>query len=418
MARIALVTMGTHGDVVPYLGLGQRLSSAGHEMTVATTARFAGLVTAAGLAFHELPAADPREVAAGEQGRAAARGGLRGMLSATRAAAGILRRPVPAMISAIAAADVVLSTSTSLVAAPIAEAHGRALVSLALQPVVATRSHGPALTGGRNLGPWLNRAVPAAFTRVGMRAFSGLIRDLRRELDLPATPAPGYRPDELTVLHGISPTVYPRPTDWPARADVVGYWWPPAPEAGWEPDTALIDFLDDGPPPVYVGFGSMGSDRAEQVTSVVGATLRATGHRAIVSRGWADLAVDGADVLTVDAVPHSWLFPRVAAVVHHAGAGTTGASLRAGVPVVPVPFGYDQHFWARRLVDLGVAPRSLPARDLRADLLAGALRGALDDRGCRRAAGRIADRLTDEDGAAPVLGRVADLADRRAPHLG
>lgn len=419
MARIVVVTMGTYGDVVPYLGLGQRLTAAGHVVTVATVARFAETVTSAGLAFHELPAADPREVAASAQGRSAARGGLRGMLSATRTAAEIMRRPVPAMISAIAASDIVLSTSTSLLAAPIAEAHKRPLAALALQPVVPTRTHGPALLGGRNLGPWLNKAVPALFTRLGMRAFAGLIRDVRAELDLPATPAPGYRDDQLTLLHGISPTVYPRPSDWRPGADVVGYWWPPALPDSWEPEPALVEFFARGPAPIYIGFGSMGTDRAEQVAATLSKTLHATGHRAIVSRGWADLRVAGPDVLTIDDVPHSWLFPRVAAVVHHAGAGTTAAGLRAGVPVVPVPFAYDQHFWARRLVELGVAPRALPARSLKAKQLAGVLHEALTNPTYRQTAATIADDIAAEDGTGRVIDlieQVETVAPRGTPH--
>jgi sterol 3beta-glucosyltransferase len=300
----------------------------------------------------------------------------------------------------------VLSTSVSLLAAPIAEAHRRPLVTLALQPVVPTRTHGPALLGGRDLGPWLNEAVPAAFTRVGLRVFAGIVRDVRRELDLPDTPAPGYRHDELPVLHGISPTVYPRPADWRDGADVAGYWWPPD---DWEPDPVVAEFLAAGPAPVYVGFGSMGAERASQVGATVSAALHATGHRAIVARGWADVAVDGPDVLTVDEVPHAWLFPQVAAVVHHAGAGTTAAGLRAGVPAVPVPFGYDQHFWARRLVELGVAPCSLPARRLDADQLAAALHAALTDPAHRRAAVTTAGRIGAEDGAARVLDVIGRL---------
>lgn len=410
MANIVILTAGTYGDVVPHVGLGQRLSATGHRVTVGTTARFAATITAAGLAFQELPASDPREVAATERGEAASRAGLPGMLSATRTAAEIMRRPIPAMIDIVESADVVLCTAaTSLLAAPIAEARGLPCVVLSLQPIEPTRTHGPALLGGRNLGGPLNRAVPAMFARLGFRFFSGLVADLRTRLDLPPTPASGYRPDELTLLHGISPTVYPRPIDWRAGVDVVGYWWPPAPAEGWQPDPALTAFLADGSTPVYVGFGSMGTGDGPRLSHVVRQALDLSGRRAIVARGWAELTVEGPDVLTVDDVPHSWLFPQVAAVVHHGGAGTTAAGLRAGVPAVPVPFGYDQPFWARRLTDLGVAPRALPARRITGEQLAASINDAVTDAARRNDASSLAEDLASEDGAARVVDLIADL---------
>jgi UDP:flavonoid glycosyltransferase YjiC (YdhE family) len=174
----------------------------------------------------------------------------------------------------------------------------------------------------------------------------------------------------------------------------------PAPD--WSPDPALVEFLERGPAPVYIGFGSMGRAHGQRLSEVVGETVRLCGRRAIVSRGWAELAVEGPDVLTVDDVPHEWLFRRVAAVVHHAGAGTTAAGLRAGIPAVPVPFAYDQPFWARRLHDLGVAPRVVPARRVTPTRLAAAIEAAVGPELVPVAAG-LAGAVGSEDGARRVL---------------
>ena len=409
MARVVVLTAGSQGDVAPFLGLGQRLTEAGHRVTIATTARFAPMVAAAGLLFHELPSSDPREVAASEEGKAATRAGVRGMLATTRTAAAVMRRPIPAMIDAVADADVVLCTPvTSLLATPIAEARRAGLVVLTLQPTEPTRRHGPLVLGGRNLGGRLNLAAAKLLARLGIRMFTGLVRELRSDLGLSRAPGAGYQPGELRVLHGISPSVYPRPADWRAGAEVVGYWWPPAPAAGWEPTPALAEFLDRGPKPVYIGFGSMGFHHADRIGSAVSQALRLTGRRAIVSRGWAEIDIEGPDVLTIDDVPHQWLFPRVAAVVHHAGAGTTAAGLRAGVPAVPVPFAYDQPFWAHRLVDLGVAPHAVPAKHLTPKRLATAINAATDPTHLD-AATATARRLADEDGARRVLELITTL---------
>lgn len=409
MSRVLILTAGTSGDVVPYVGLGQRLSEAGHGVSIGATARFEHTVTSAGLAFHELPISDPREVAATEDGQTGSRAGMKGMLSATKTASDLMRKPVSAMIAASQEADIVLATAaTSLLAAPIAEARALPCIALALQPTEPTRTHGPVLLGGRNLGPWLNVAVPRRFVRLGMRMFAGLVRDLRTELGLPEEPAPGYRPEELTVLHGISPTVYPRPTDWRAGLEVVGYWWPSAPASDWSPDPDLADFLQAGSAPVYVGFGSMGVRQADQLGDVVVDTVARTGRRAIVSRGWAGLAIDHPDIFVVDEMPYEWLFPRVTAVVHHAGAGTTAAGLRAGVPAVPVPFAYDQPFWAQRLHNLGVAPDVIPAKRLTSKRLARAL-DAASSPDLIQVAAELTKKIEGEDGARRVT-EVLDVA--------
>ncbi|MFI8854773.1 glycosyltransferase [Streptomyces sp. NPDC053499] len=190
--------------------------------------------------------------------------------------------------------------------------------------------------------------------------------------------------------------------------DVVGYWWPAEPP-GWEPPSRLLDFLASGPPPVYVGFGSMSPGDPERLGHLVAGALKLAGCRGVVHSGWAGLHVCGDDVLTVDEVPHSWLFPRMAAVVHHAGAGTTAAGLRAGVPVVPVPVMLDQRFWASRLASLAVGPGVVPFRRLTAPLLAEAVRRAVREERYARRAREVAAVVRGEDGAGRVVAAVERL---------
>jgi sterol 3beta-glucosyltransferase len=147
----------------------------------------------------------------------------------------------------------------------------------------------------------------------------------------------------------------------------------------------------------------------EPLSDVVAAAVRRAGVRAVVQSGWAELGAAGDDVLLVGDLPHDWLFPRTAAVVHHAGAGTTAAGLRAGVPAVPVPFLVDQPFWAERLHRLGVAPQPLPLQELTADTLADALRSCLDETTYRDRATELGHRIRAEDGAAVVLSLVTRL---------
>uniref|UniRef100_UPI00117EC727 glycosyltransferase n=1 Tax=Streptomyces sp. NRRL B-24572 TaxID=1962156 RepID=UPI00117EC727 len=199
--------------------------------------------------------------------------------------------------------------------------------------------------------------------------------------------------------------VVPRPGDWPSGADVTGYWWPARPDA-WQPPAELVDFLQAGPPPVFLGFGSMAPGEGERLGELVAAAVKRAGVRAVVQAGWAGLSGHGSDLLAIGDVPHDWLFPRTAAVVHHGGAGTTGAGLRAGVPAVPVPVMYDQPFWASRLHALGVAPRPVPFQDLTAEALGDAVTACLTEPALRRRAAELARGIAAEDGAAPVLAHI------------
>ena len=206
------------------------------------------------------------------------------------------------------------------------------------------------------------------------------------------------------ILYGYSPSVLPRPVDWRPGIEVTGYWWPARP-TDWQPSRELEAFLDDGPPPVFVGFGSLmrGERDAARLSEMVRKALRSAGARGVVQAGWAGLDVSGADMMTLGDVPHDWLFERVAAVVHHCGAGTAAAGLRAGVPAVGVPVAGDQPFWARRLCELGVSPSPIPHKRLNPDRLSAAVRAVLSDKAIQANAQRIAVTVATEDGAGRVV---------------
>lgn len=190
----------------------------------------------------------------------------------------------------------------------------------------------------------------------------------------------------------------PRPSDWGPQHHITGYWWPPAP-ADFVPPPDLADFLAAGPPPVFVGFGSTATRNGAQLAAVIAQAVTRAGVRVIVQSGWAGLSsLDPERGITVGPIPYEWLFPRTAAVVHHAGAGTTGAALRAGIPSIPVPGIMDQPYWSQRLVHLGVAPEFRRRRDLDADWLAGAITSAIEGRYADRAR-ELSGRIATEDGA-------------------
>ncbi len=208
------------------------------------------------------------------------------------------------------------------------------------------------------------------------------------------------------------------------KRHVTGYW-PLPPVSDWSPPADLAAFLDAGPPPVCIGFGSTPSEDPGALTATVLEAVRRAGVRAVLLSGWGGLvsagrseegagpATDRDDVIVVDEVPHEWLFPRMAAVVHHGGAGTTGAAFRAGVPAVVVPFVVDQPFWGSRVEALGVGPRPVPRRGLTAAALADALRIAVGDRAMAERAAGLGRRIRAEDGVAAAVEVFGEMAGAR-----
>ncbi|WP_125262965.1 glycosyltransferase [Streptomyces alboflavus] len=400
--RILIAAAGSHGDVAPYTGLGARLRAAGHEVALATHESFAPLVRGAGLGFRPLPA-DAR-----------ASGPAAGRRELMRAAAVFVRDLGAGLADAVDDRDdlLVLSTTTAPPGWQLAEALDVPTLGAYLQPTHPTGEFAPVVSGMRSLGRWGNRVLGRLSLRMVDRVYADAVRDLRARLGLPAAASGAVRARRERaggpVLHGFSPAVVPRPADWRAGLDVVGNWWP-----HHDPDERLPsrveDFLTAGPPPVFVGFGSMAAGEGERRGELAVAALRRSGLRGVLQSGQAGLEASGDDVLTVGELPHALLFPRVAAVVHHAGAGTTAAGLRAGVPAVPVPVTADQPFWAARLTALGAAPAPVPFRALTAARLADALTRAVREPACARAALAVSRSMATEDGAGRVVRAVGRI---------
>ncbi|MBQ0854802.1 glycosyltransferase family 1 protein [Streptomyces sp. BH-SS-21] len=336
-------------------------------------------------------------------------GRLARMVGMTRS---LVERMTDDLVAAAGSADVLLlSSSLGPLGHAVVEGHGLPSMGVYLQPLSPKREFAPPVTGTRSLGSVGNRLAGRAVDVAVDQIFADATRALRTRLGLPPLGSRAARRArerrDWQVHHGFSPLVVPRPRDWRPGLGVAGYWWP------YDQDRQLPDelrnFLDEGPPPVFFGLGSATVPDAQRLGEEVVRALRAAGVRGVVQRGWAGLSVTGDDMFTVDEVPHAALFPRMAAVVHHAGAGTTGATLRAGVPAVPVPIQFDEAFWAARLVSLGVAPAAVPLRGLTADALGAAVARAVTDPAHTARARKLADRLGGEDGVRPVLTAVDRL---------
>ncbi|MEU1033623.1 glycosyltransferase [Streptomyces mirabilis] len=402
--RILIAAAGSRGDVAPYTGLGAELRRAGCDVVLATTDTFAPLVRDAGLEFRSLPA-DLR-----------ARGGATGKRELMRTAAAFITELGQGFADAMdEGADLLLlSTTTAPLGWHLTEATGTPSLGVYLQPTAPTGDFPPVVTGSRSLGRLANRATGRFALRMADRVYEQAVAKLRHRLQLPAaSPSEMRRRQERAnwpILHGFSTALVPRPSDWRPGLEVVGNWWPHHDPAERLP-TDMEDFLRAGPRPVLIGFGSMASGDGERLSEIAVRALRRAGLRGILQAGSAGLAPDGEDVLTIGDVPHALLFPRLAAVVHHGGAGTSAAALRAGVPAVTVPVTADQPFWAGRLAALGAATDPIPFRSLTAERLADSLDQVVKQQAHSRAAARAAQHLVTENGAGQALKAIQQLTD-------
>ncbi len=229
----------------------------------------------------------------------------------------------------------------------------------------------------------------------------------RNTLQLPPLPLinPFSRLDSEhhPLLDGYSSTVVPRPPDWGDWIHVTGYWFLDDPP-GWEPSPELADFLQSGLPPVFVGFGSTPFPEPDATTDLIVRALQRAGRRGLLLAGGSGLRTGQLtdQILSVDSVPHGWLFPRVSAAVHHGGAGVTGAALRAGLPSVVVPVFADQPFWGDRVFRLGAGPRPIPAKQLTEETFTKALQATASQEMQNRAA-FLGEKIRAEDGVARAL---------------
>ncbi len=415
--RIAIVTFGSRGDVQPYVALGLGLKHAGHTVRVVTQRDCESLVREYGLDYGAV-AGDVRAMMGSEVGQQAINTSpnpMRFGWNAMKLVQPLLRQMAIDCLAACEESDVLLCFAFFRpFGISLAEKLHIPYAEAAVVPMHPTRAFpSPSLPLAQyRLGGTLNRLTYLIASQAFAQVFRPAVNRVRQEvLDLPPWPiwnaVPGRKQQHNLVLYGFSPSVVPRPADWDELIKVTGYWLLDPPTQ-WRPPTDLVDFLHAGPLPVYIGFGSIPSRNttsAEETTRLVVSALALAKKRGILSSGWDGLQQSDLPdtIMMVESIPHSWLFPQVTAIVHHGGAGTTAASLRAGVPSLLIPFGMDQHFWAQRVVDLGVGPAPIPRDKLTASGLAQAILAAVSDQGMRSRAARLGERIRAEDGVGQAV---------------
>ena len=425
--KILVASVGSRGDVQPYLALGIGLQEAGHEVVMATDSTFRDLVEKAGLAFSEARI-NPQK-ALEQDIKQLGNNPVQVLRFISVQFLRVAEEHFRDMLAAAEGVDAIVFSTLAFAGLHVAEALGIPVVATSLQPMVATRafpySVSPILPEWAPLKGIYNKLTYRS-TQLFLRLIFKPTNACRKKiLNLPPLSWKYYQNldfGDYPFLYGYSAHVLPKPDDWPDTQHVTGYWFVKG-EADWRPPDDLSAFLEDGEPPIYIGFGSMVDREAEDLTRLVVQALEIAGQRAVLLGGWANLGGGDlpANICKVDNIPHEWLFRRVKAVVHHGGSGTTAAGLRAGKPSVIVPFFSDQPFWGWRVHQLGAGPKPIPRKKLTPERLAQAINRAVQDQDIRSRAEEVGEKLRAEDGVANAVGLINELLQEPQaliPHLG
>ncbi len=428
-----LMAFGSRGDVQPYLALALGLEAAGYRATVVGLDDYAQFAHEWGVDYHPLgfwlaDADHGQFVAALESGR----NSIKGVLDLIDAMRPMFDRMLETLYAIYQQADAVVASLVGLVSAqPVAEKFGIPYFVGVLQPLGRTRYFpGPAFPLTGDYGPAANLLTHRFTEMLFSQPVLPFVNRWRRDyVGLPPLRPLTYPYEQVNGqpvpwLYACSPQVVPHPPDWPPHRHITGYWQLPA-QTDWAPPDDLAAFLAAGPPPVYVGFGSMMGRDASALTRLVVEALDRAGQRGILLTQQAGLDSGGSGALEagrlpdtifpLSGAPHDWLFPRLAAVVHHGGAGTTAAGLAAGIPSIVIPFMGDQPFWGARVRNLGVGPTPIPRRDLTPERLAYAIRVATEHGPIRARAAALGEKLRAEDGVGTAVSLITQYLQKHSP---
>lgn len=421
--KVLIITFGSRGDVQPYVALGKGLQAAGHTVSICTASRFESFITKHNLTYGYMTD-EFLKILDTDMGRdviessSEISGVIRSIFKLIKYIKPLAKEMISDSWKAAKEAkpDLIIFHPKILGAVSIAEKFDVPVIMANLQPMIVPTKEFPMAGMPRwNIGPWYNKTT-YRLIKLGLRMYSKIVNDFRQNtLNLAPFPKSSgmlFTADKkpIPILHGFSPHIVPRPSDWPEQAMVNGYWFLDQLD-DWQPPSRLKAFLDEGEAPVYIGFGSMAGRNPRRLADIAVEALNRAKLRGILATGWGGLEAYQlpADILKIDSAPHEWLFPRMSAIVHHGGAGTTGAALRAGKPMTICPFMADQPFWGECIHALGIGPKPIAQKGLSVSKLTIALNEMSHNATMQKRAKKTGALIQDEDGIKNTVKVIEDV---------
>jgi vancomycin aglycone glucosyltransferase len=401
--RILLVSHGTRGDVQPIVALGVALKARGHLVQLVAPANFLTWVRGHGLDMQS----DGIDVEALLRSSASGLQSLSWQMRYLLDATPLLFEPVA---RASEGCDLIICAGIQFAAASVAQWRNVPYAHVVFCPCATPNSATPPPNvHTQTLPRWINRLLWQAGGPLADLALRAPINRGRASLGLKALDNPISQILNGRTILAADPDLGPLPHDAPKGAMTTDAWVLEEPGAL---DARVEVFLQQGPAPIYIGFGSMIAPRAPELVVQAVAAARAIGRRAVIAGGWAALQAhikEGDDVITLDNVPHSLIFPRVAAAVHHGGAGTTTAAARAGVPQILLPHILDQYYWAHRVEVLGLGPPALPIERVTVERLRDRMSRGVNDPFIQERVNRLAPLVTARNGVTAAVEKIEAL---------
>ena len=422
MKTITLLTSGTRGDVLPYIALGEGLREAGYNVRIAAPRGFANLIQAhrgeETSPLHFAPFdGNPSDLLI-EQGNFTPLtlgsnlvNSIRSTQKFIKQARPLYRQMLHAAAEVCRGSDLLVYGLPTLWGTHIAEGLGIPSVRALLQPLATTREFPSALLPFRfpllRIGNWFSHW---AVTQAIWLSWRSEI-NYARHTDFGLVPAhlldPSLRADSAQplTLNGFSEQIVPRPKDWNYKQIITGYWRSPSLE--WNPPKELLHFIESSPNPIAIGFGSPGTQG--YLPMLEEALNRANAQAVLTIPSKWHGEIKSKNIFPIEYAPHDWLYQNVKVAVHHGGAGTTSASLHAGIPTVTMPLAIDQFFWGERVYKIGAGTKPIPQRKLNAENLEQAITHALTDESMRAKVKTVSVALSSENGIQAAVSQMRKL---------
>lgn len=415
--KFGLLTIGSRGDVQPYIALGKGLIKEGHQVVIITHSGFRDFVESHGIQFEEI-AGNPVELMSLMVENESMN------VKMLREASSKFRGWIDALLQTSWEVcnrrkfDILIESPSAMVGIHITEALQIPYFRAFTMPWTRTRAYPHAfIVPDQKRGGNYNYLTHVLFENVFWKGISGQVNKWRVEtLGLGKTNLFLLQQNNVPFLYNVSPTIFPPSIDFSEWVRVTGYWFLDD-KSTFKPPAELQEFISEarskGKKLVYIGFGSIVVSNAKEMTEALVEAVMEADVYCILNKGWSERLGDKAakktevdlprNILNIGNVPHDWLFPQVDAAVHHGGSGTTGASLRAGLPTVIKPFFGDQFFYAGRVEDIGVG---IALKKLNAQTLADALKVATTNKIMKDRAGLIKKKISKEDGIKTAISAI------------
>ncbi len=429
--KITILTIGTSGDVNPFIALGHELKNEGFEVTIATNDEFKSLIESYGLAFSTV-VGDVRSSMQADKVKKSIEGGGQSKEffdSLMEEAEPHFEKTLLQFKDACSHADVVISSALTLHFAHfLTDYFDIPLVFCSVNPAGPTSEFHHVLAdppkGPKLMHSAYNKTTHKILTEVVWKYVKPKIeRSWNKHMPPMKFPksdplAKAFEKKLPLILMAYSPTLLPKPKDWSILQHVTGYWNLPVSEA-YIPPKEIVDFIEAGDTPIYVGFGSMNNPTDKMLSESIIPAIKTLKQRAIVMDDGTDLSAyrDDKDILIIKYADFNWLFPKMKAIIHHGGVGTTGIGIQAGAPTLIVSFIPDQRFWGWRLAQMGAMPNPIPKKTLNSAVFLERLTDLINNIEYKNKTQDLSLSMQKENGTATAVDLIINYLAIRKTHL-